>query len=50
MKDKIRRNLKDISKDQLSSGIEKKEPWEYLTAEMRIGLSKAILDAFESRG
>ena len=40
---------KGYSKDQLSSpGIEKKEPWEYLTAEMRIGLSKAILDAFES--
>ena len=40
---------KGYSKDQLSfPGIEKKEPWEYLTAEMRIGLSKAILDAFES--
>ena len=40
---------KGYSKDQLSfPGIEKKEPWEYLTAEMRIGLSKAILDAFET--
>ena len=40
---------KGYSKDQLSfPGIEKKEPWEYLTAEMRIGLSKAILDAFEN--
>ena len=40
---------KGYSKDQLSfHGIEKKEPWEYLTAEMRIGFSKAILDAFNS--
>ena len=37
------------NKDQLAfPGFKDKEPYEYLTDEMRKGLSKAILDAFET--
>ena len=37
-----------FNKDQLAlPGFKNKEPYEYLTDEMRKGLSKAILDAFE---